>query len=174
MRGGACIMREGCGIDAPDSEELAQLGFKLRVGTALEPDLLVTIQGRPHAFLLVDERRLGATPVAAAAAQLASRLSSLQQNFRAVYLLAPAGYGYNLTADVAARHPDITAVTYAPGAAALAAVRTVQALTATPEEGGLDPQELEAQRLAAVLDEAALTATLQAVPGATDGGDMVE
>ncbi|GLC35977.1 hypothetical protein PLESTB_000525400 [Pleodorina starrii] len=154
---GACIIKEGVGLPA-DVEELGNLGFKLRTAGSLVPDVLVTVMGRPHAFLLLDPLKFDTE-----AAGVSARLVNVQHAFRNVYLLMPGSYGQAATASLAARYPDVTAVTFNDVQDAVgAAARLVAALCEGTDEGCLGLADTQSQRLAVAVDAAAVDTTVQA------------
>ncbi|KAG2455110.1 hypothetical protein HYH02_000930 [Chlamydomonas schloesseri] len=163
---GACIVRQSLGLNV-DVAELSMMGYNYRCGANLEPDVLVTFQGRPHAFLLLDERRSGGTE-----ASIPSRALQLQTSFKqSVFLAAPASYGHAFTSQQCAKLPALTVVTFVDADDAVAAVvRFVDQLnTSCSGLGGqLEAGDIEAQRQALAVEEHSLESTLLAL-AATDG-----
>ncbi|GFR41377.1 hypothetical protein Agub_g2060, partial [Astrephomene gubernaculifera] len=98
-------------------------------------------------------------------------LENMQKSFRQVYMLAPASYGHALTAEMASRHPTVPVMTFSDNEDAVgASVRLVDAL-AGGGEGEMSTAEVDEQRLAAVVGDAAIVATMQAAEMAT--GDVM-
>ncbi|PNW84861.1 hypothetical protein CHLRE_03g161450v5 [Chlamydomonas reinhardtii] len=163
---GACIVRQSLGLNV-DVAELTMLGYNYRCGANLEPDILVTFQGRPHAFLLLDERRSGG-----AKPSVAERALQLHNSFKqSVFLAAPASYGHAFTSHHSSQLPALTVVTFTDADDAVAAiVRFVDQLNSgcSGLGGRLEAADIEAQRQAVAVEDLSLESTLLA-SAAMDG-----
>ncbi|KAG2440348.1 hypothetical protein HXX76_004453 [Chlamydomonas incerta] len=138
------------------------MGYNYRCGANLEPDILVTFQGRPHAFLLLDERRSGG-----AEASIATRALQLQHSFKqSVFLAAPASYGHAFTSQHSAQLAALTVVTFVDADDAVATVvRFVDQLNSgcSGLGGRLEAADIEAQRQAVAVEDPSLESTLLAI-----------
>lgn len=166
FRGGACIVREAFCPRAllPEAETLA-LGFKPLSSATIDPDILVTVAGKPHAFMY-----LAASPEAPDHAY-DGRIEALQRNFKHLYLLVPASlHGVGRTVGIATRFPTVEVVSLVPDSSPVEAVgaacRLVHALCGDDSCGdeliAPGPEEVQRQREMFVTMDASVEATLHA------------
>ncbi|EFJ44836.1 hypothetical protein VOLCADRAFT_106222 [Volvox carteri f. nagariensis] len=156
-------MKGGIGLSA-DANELANIGFNFRSATGLEPDVLVTVKGRPHAFMLFDELKIDAGNMPTVLDEQSRRLHSLQTNFHQVYLLIPGCYGHAAASAMAARHPAVPVITCNCAQDAVGtAARFVAALCENTGDGCIGSSDVPSQKHAVAVDAAAINASCMAL-----------